>query len=90
MLDIDAQQVFGYVIYKEGKYVRLPYPLNRSNSNVTGKSFHNGLFVQRLREKAASLPKYSLITVTLVKIAQITLLLHISVGRMVFLTSTLV
>ncbi|EEF40286.1 conserved hypothetical protein [Ricinus communis] len=42
---IDAQQVFGYAIFKDGK-----------ESNVSGRSFHNGRFIQRMKEKAASLP----------------------------------
>ncbi|KAL8553003.1 hypothetical protein ACS0TY_001615 [Phlomoides rotata] len=53
---IDSQQVYGYTLYKEGKYAKLTYPLQQYNSDVTGRSFHHGRFIQRLREKAASLP----------------------------------
>ncbi|KAG4931530.1 hypothetical protein JHK84_048525 [Glycine max] len=52
---IDAQQVFGYALFKDGKHTRLSYPLEKFHSDVSGRSFHNGRFIQRLREKAASL-----------------------------------
>ncbi|KAG5048235.1 hypothetical protein JHK85_009338 [Glycine max] len=55
---IDAQQVFGYALFKDGKHTRLSYPLEKFHSDVAGRSFHNGRFIQRMREKAASLPKY--------------------------------
>ncbi|XP_054794751.1 squalene monooxygenase SE1-like [Prosopis cineraria] len=58
--EIDAQQVFGYALYKDGKNTRLPYPLEKFHSNVSGRSFHNGRFIQRMREKAASLPNVQL------------------------------
>ncbi|KAL0383929.1 UNVERIFIED_CONTAM: Squalene monooxygenase SE1 [Sesamum radiatum] len=53
---IDSQQVYGYALYKEGKYAKLTYPLKEFSSDVSGRSFHHGRFIQRLREKAASLP----------------------------------
>ncbi|KAL2254887.1 squalene monooxygenase-like [Sesamum indicum] len=53
---IDSQQVYGYALYKEGKYAKLTYPLQDFSSDVSGRSFHHGRFIQRLREKAASLP----------------------------------
>lgn len=53
---IDSQQVYGYVLYKEGKYAKLTYPLQEFSSDVSGRSFHHGRFIQRLRQKAASLP----------------------------------
>ncbi|XP_043816702.1 squalene monooxygenase SE1-like [Manihot esculenta] len=53
--DIDAQQVFGYALYKGGRSTKLSYPLQSFDSNVSGRSFHNGRFIQRMREKAASL-----------------------------------
>lgn len=55
---IDAQLVFGYALFKDGKHTRLSYPLEKFHSDVAGRSFHNGRFIQRMREKAASLPKY--------------------------------
>ena len=56
---IDAQQVFGYALYKDGKDTKLPYPLESFGTDVSGRSFHNGRFIQRMREKAAALPKYN-------------------------------
>ncbi|KAJ8430307.1 hypothetical protein Cgig2_024739 [Carnegiea gigantea] len=53
---IDAQRVLGYGLFKDGKHIRLSYPLEQFNSDVAGRSFHNGRFIQRMREKAASLP----------------------------------
>ncbi|XP_073030468.1 squalene epoxidase 3-like [Primulina eburnea] len=53
---IDSQQVYGYVLYKEGKYAKLTYPLQEFSSDVSGRSFHHGRFIQKLRQKAASLP----------------------------------
>ncbi|KAJ0044373.1 hypothetical protein Pint_04731 [Pistacia integerrima] len=52
---IDAQQVFGYALYKDGKSNKVSYPLENFNSDVAGRSFHNGRFIQRMREKAASI-----------------------------------
>ncbi|KAK6159171.1 hypothetical protein DH2020_006485 [Rehmannia glutinosa] len=57
--DIGAQQVFGYALYKDGESTKLSYPLEKFESDVFGRSFHNGRFVQRMREKAATIPKYS-------------------------------
>ncbi|KAK9286542.1 hypothetical protein L1049_014941 [Liquidambar formosana] len=54
--EIDAQPVFGYALFKDGKNTRLSYPLENFHSDVAGRGFHNGRFVQRMREKAASLP----------------------------------
>lgn len=57
--DIDAQEVLGYALYKDGKNTKLAYPMENFDSDVSGRSFHNGRFIQKLREKATSLPKYS-------------------------------
>ncbi|CAK9157943.1 unnamed protein product [Ilex paraguariensis] len=57
---IDAQRVFGYALFKDGKNTRLSYPLENFHSDVSGRSFHNGRFIQRMREKAASLPNVRL------------------------------
>ena len=56
--EIDAQRVLGYALFKDGKNTRLSYPLEKFHSDVSGRSFHNGRFIQRMREKVASLPKY--------------------------------
>ncbi|XP_022869491.1 squalene monooxygenase-like [Olea europaea var. sylvestris] len=58
--DIDAQRVFGYALYMDGRNTKLSYPLEKFNSDVSGRSFHNGRFVQRMREKAATLPNVRL------------------------------
>lgn len=56
--EIDSQRVFGYALYKDGKNTKLSYPLESFSSDVCGRSFHNGRFIQRMRQKASSLPKY--------------------------------
>jgi len=61
---IDAQRVFGYALYKDGKNTKLSYPLEKFDSDVSGRSFHNGRFIQRMREKASSIPKYTNLFVT--------------------------
>ncbi|KAL5713206.1 squalene monooxygenase [Ranunculus cassubicifolius] len=58
--EIDAQRVLGYALFKDGKDTRLSYPLEKFHSDVAGRSFHNGRFIQRMREKAASLPNVHL------------------------------
>uniref|UniRef100_A0A5B6Z696 Squalene monooxygenase n=1 Tax=Davidia involucrata TaxID=16924 RepID=A0A5B6Z696_DAVIN len=58
--EIDAQRVLGYALYKDGKNTSLSYPLENFHSDVAGRSFHNGRFIQRMREKAASLPNVKL------------------------------
>lgn len=52
---IDSQRVFGYALFKDGKNTRLSYPLEKFHTDVSGRGFHNGRFIQRMREKAASL-----------------------------------
>ena len=58
--EIDAQQVFGYALYKDGKSTTLSYPLEKFGPEVAGRSFHNGRFVQRMRQKASTLPNVCL------------------------------
>nr|WNO03109.1 squalene epoxidase [Ilex cornuta] len=57
---IDAQRVYGYALFKDGKNTQLSYPLENFHSDVSGRSFHNGRFIQRMREKASSLPNVRL------------------------------
>lgn len=57
---IDAQRVYGYALFKDGKNTRLSYPLEKFHDDVSGRGFHNGRFIQRMREKAASLPNVQL------------------------------
>ncbi|XP_074583928.1 squalene monooxygenase SE1-like [Curcuma longa] len=58
--EIDAQRVVGYTLFKDGKRTRLSYPLEKLHADVAGRSFHNGRFIQRMREKAASLANVQL------------------------------
>ncbi|KAK7861070.1 squalene epoxidase 2 [Quercus suber] len=58
--EIDAQRVLGYALFKEGKNTKLSYPLENFHSDVSGRSFHNGRFIQRMREKAATLSNVKL------------------------------
>ncbi|KAJ4828154.1 hypothetical protein Tsubulata_005029 [Turnera subulata] len=58
--DIDAQRVFGYALFKDGKSTKLSYPLGSFRSDVSGRSFHNGRFIQKMRNKAATLPNVRL------------------------------
>ncbi|XP_057990396.1 squalene monooxygenase SE1-like [Hevea brasiliensis] len=58
--EIDAQHVFGYALYKNGRSTKLSYPLQRSDPDVAGRSFHNGRFIQKMHEKAATLPNVRL------------------------------
>ncbi|XP_028772795.1 squalene epoxidase 3-like [Neltuma alba] len=53
---IDAQRVLGYALFKDGKNTMLSYPLKKFHADVAGRSFHNGRFIQKMREKAAELP----------------------------------
>ncbi|KAL1106462.1 hypothetical protein V6Z11_D04G204400 [Gossypium hirsutum] len=58
--EIDAQPILGYTLNKDGKEALVSFPLEKFQSHVVGKTFHNGRFVQRLRKKAASLHNVSL------------------------------
>ncbi|KAL5707190.1 squalene monooxygenase [Ranunculus cassubicifolius] len=58
--EIDAQRVLGYCLFKDGQNAKLSYPLDKFHADVAGRSFHNGRFIQRMREKAASLPNVRL------------------------------
>ncbi|PPD86352.1 hypothetical protein GOBAR_DD16709 [Gossypium barbadense] len=58
--EIDAQRLLGYTLYKDGKEARVSFPLEKFQSHVAGRTFHNGRFIQRLRKKVASLHNVSL------------------------------
>jgi squalene monooxygenase len=47
---IDGITVNGYVVFKNGEQVLLPYPTG------TGKSFHHGRFIMKLRQACKSNP----------------------------------
>mmetsp|Transcript_22052 Transcript_22052/g.89447 ORF Transcript_22052/g.89447 Transcript_22052/m.89447 type:complete len:442 (-) Transcript_22052:804-2129(-) len=60
---IDAQNVYGYGIFMDGKSLEINYcedPGEHKDSS-TGRSFHNGRFVRRLRELAAEEENVTLI-----------------------------
>ncbi|KAI4324821.1 hypothetical protein MLD38_030274 [Melastoma candidum] len=58
--EIDAQRILGYALFKDGKNTRLSYPLEKFHSDVAGRSFHNGRFIMRMREKISTLPNVKL------------------------------
>ncbi|XP_022935797.1 squalene monooxygenase-like isoform X1 [Cucurbita moschata] len=68
--DIDAQRVYGYALFKDGKDTRLSYPLEKFHSDVSGRSFHNGRFIQRMRQKAATLPNVRLVQGTVTSLLE--------------------
>ncbi|XP_027090957.2 squalene epoxidase 3 [Coffea arabica] len=57
---IDAQRVYGYGLFKDDKRTKVSYPLENYRSDVSGRSFHNGRFIQRMRVKAAKTPNVRL------------------------------
>lgn len=58
--EIDAQRVYGYALFKGRKSTKVEYPLDKYNSDVSGRSFHNGRFITRMREKAKTMPNVRL------------------------------
>ncbi|KAL6620730.1 hypothetical protein ACP70R_035869 [Stipagrostis hirtigluma subsp. patula] len=66
--EIDAQRLIGYALFNDGKGIQLRYPLEKFHSDVAGRSFHNGRFVQKMREKASSLPNVQLVQGTVVSL----------------------
>nr|GMC89617.1 squalene monooxygenase-like [Ipomoea batatas] len=67
---IDAQRVYGYALFKDGRSTKLSYPLEKFESDVTGRSFHHGRFVQRMREKAATVPNIRLEQGTVMRLVE--------------------
>lgn len=60
---IDAQEVAGYCMFKGGREAKVAYPAEGGATNgasVSGRSFHNGRFVQRMREAVAELPSVTI------------------------------
>ena len=53
-------QVYGYCMFKDDEEAKVGYPTEGFDGDVAGRSFHNGRFVQRLREAAASVPSIAL------------------------------
>lgn len=56
LLLLQPLQVHGYALYKDGQYAPVKYPTDGYSSDVAGRSFHHGCFVQKLRHKAAAQP----------------------------------
>jgi squalene monooxygenase len=52
--------VYGYCMFKNGAEARVGYPTEGFEGDVAGRSFHNGRFVQRLRQAAAGAPGVAL------------------------------
>ena len=48
--------MYGYCIFKNGEQAKLLYPKEGFETDVSGRSFTHGRFVQRLRHAAASAP----------------------------------
>ncbi len=52
---IDSMRVEGYIMIKNGKEAHVRYPVDENlpdAADIAGRSFHNGRFVQRLRQRA--------------------------------------
>ncbi|TYH78238.1 hypothetical protein ES332_D04G211700v1 [Gossypium tomentosum] len=60
--EIDAQQFLGYTLYKDGKETLVSYPLEKFQSHISGRTSHNGRFVQRLRKKLHHFTKQGTVT----------------------------
>lgn len=64
---IDAQPIHGYAIFLDGRSEKIAYTPEPDESTVnagkrpTGRSFHNGRFLRRLREIAGTLPNVTLV-----------------------------
>lgn len=49
---IDAQRIYGYGVFLDGRVEQLPYNEVEERAVYVGRSFHNGRFLKRLREIA--------------------------------------
>lgn len=54
---IDAQEVTGYVVTYNGENVHIPYPKDENGEVYKGLSFHNGRFIQKMRDELKDVPK---------------------------------
>ncbi|KAL0076934.1 squalene epoxidase-domain-containing protein [Phycomyces blakesleeanus] len=53
--DIDGIPCYGYSVFREGKMVTIPYPINENTGKQeVGRSFHHGRFIQKLRMSATN------------------------------------
>mmetsp|Transcript_7053 Transcript_7053/g.18003 ORF Transcript_7053/g.18003 Transcript_7053/m.18003 type:complete len:510 (+) Transcript_7053:131-1660(+) len=57
---IDAQEIYGYAMFRDGKTTCIKYPVEDLDEPIAGRSFHNGRFVQKLREAVRSVPSVTL------------------------------
>mmetsp|Transcript_26909 Transcript_26909/g.58754 ORF Transcript_26909/g.58754 Transcript_26909/m.58754 type:complete len:505 (-) Transcript_26909:910-2424(-) len=58
--EIDAQKVYGYALFKNGKSAVVKYPIEGLPLDVAGRSFHHGRFIQKLRMRAAAQPNVTM------------------------------
>ncbi|KAB2594819.1 squalene monooxygenase-like [Pyrus ussuriensis x Pyrus communis] len=58
LIELGLEDLFGYALYKNGNDTKLSYPLE--TYSFAGRSFHNGRFIQKMRERAATLPNVKL------------------------------
>ncbi|XP_076952614.1 squalene epoxidase 3-like [Bidens hawaiensis] len=68
--DIDAQRVLGYALFKDAKSTKLSYSLENFSSGISGRGFHNGRFVQRMRKKVATLPNVEMVQGTVTSLVE--------------------
>lgn len=47
-------------MFKDGAQAKVDYPTEGFAEEISGRSFHNGRFVQRLRQAADSLPSVTI------------------------------
>ncbi|CAG8442985.1 4692_t:CDS:10 [Ambispora gerdemannii] len=52
--NIDSISCHGYVVFRDGQYVQIPYPDRSDGQPGRGRSFHHGRFVMNLRKAAAA------------------------------------
>jgi len=48
----DAQAVSGYAVFKNNEHFTVEYPKDAAGNNLTGRGFHNGKFVEKIRAAA--------------------------------------
>lgn len=61
---IDSVEIYGYAIFLDGHGRKISYSADSTSPNAkrpSGRSFHNGRFLRRLREIASALPNLTLI-----------------------------
>lgn len=64
LMGIDAVPIYGYAIFLDGRAKKISYTAHSAPSDgkgPSGRSFHNGRFLRRLREIASALPNLTLL-----------------------------